>query len=89
MAVMSSVFIATRRAESNERIKNIKQRAEHLREQTEEEIKSPEERAMLHSNMTSMEEEVKRLKKTSWRLRNYDWEPELESDSRDTLETND
>ena len=67
---MNSVFAVAREFEKKqiERIKELKERAEQLKEQTQEEIKSQGERDMLQVYLVSLDEEVEMTKKTSNRL---------------------
>ena len=82
MVAMNSVFAGARREikkKDIERIKEMKERAEQLKKQTqEEEIKSQGERDMLQVYLVSLKEEVEKMKKTNKRLREYDWKEELE-----------
>ena len=82
IVAINSVFAGARREikkKDIERIKKMKERAEQLKKQTqEEEIKSQGERDMLQVYLVSLEEEVEKMKKTNKRLREYDWKEELE-----------
>ena len=82
MVAINSVFAGARREikkKEIERIKEMKERAEQLKKQTqEEEIKSQGERDMLQVYLVSLEEEVEKMKKANKRLREYDWKEELE-----------
>ena len=79
--VMNSIFKDIRRFETEYRqsIRDIEQRAEQIKQQgDQEEIKEQGEKDKTKGSIISLEEEVEKMKKTSKRLRDYDWKEELE-----------
>ena len=79
--VMNSIFAETRKAEREQReeIEEMKQRAEELLEEAQEEIKSQAERELLQGHLTDLKEEAERMRKTRKRLRDYNWKEEMEN----------
>ena len=78
--VMNSVLMEARAVLKEWSQKYINQKAEHIKQQgdQEEEIKEQGEKDKTKGSIISLEEEVEKMKKTSKRLRDYDWKEELE-----------
>ena len=78
--VMNSVLMEARAVLKEWSQKYINQKAEQIKQQgdQEEEIKEQGEKDKTKGSIISLEEEVEKMKKTSKRLRDYDWKEELE-----------